>query len=296
MRSTTSLPVYLNFDSGRDGADAGFGPSGFVVSPSVGSTIVSGIVLQSANDAPNRDPRSIRVEGSNDAAPGWDSGNWTTIYENDAIAEFPERFQNQTFYFDNKTPYLHYRYSLLATQSEGANGCCMQIAEARVARKLGPSDVTQLGDPIIASSPNSPGSEGVANAIDNQPTKYLNFDSGRDGADAGFGPSGFVVSPSVGSTIVTGLVLQSANDAPNRDPRHVRLEGSNDPAAGWDSGNWTVLYENDGIAEFLSGSRIKHSFSTMALLMPITGIRYWRLNLTVPTGAVCRSLRLSYWV
>src|SRR5205809_513051 len=41
------------------------------------------------------------------------------------------------------------------------------------------SDVTQPGDPIIPSSPNSPGSEGVANAIDNQPTKYLNFDSGR---------------------------------------------------------------------------------------------------------------------
>jgi len=39
------------------------------------------------------------------------------------------------------------------------------------------SDVTQPGDPVIASSSNSPGSEGVANAIDGKPTKYLNFDS-----------------------------------------------------------------------------------------------------------------------
>src|SRR5437899_3316279 len=30
------------------------------------------------------------------------------------------------------------------------------------------SDITQPGDPIVATSNNSPGSEGVANAIDNQ--------------------------------------------------------------------------------------------------------------------------------
>src|ERR1051326_7946494 len=39
------------------------------------------------------------------------------------------------------------------------------------------SDVTQPGDPIVPSSNNSPLSEGAANAIDNQPTKYLNFDN-----------------------------------------------------------------------------------------------------------------------
>ncbi|MGK0184467.1 MAG: hypothetical protein ACI9R3_000233 [Verrucomicrobiales bacterium] len=69
----------------------------------------------------------------------------------------------------------------------------------------GQSDVTQPGDPVIASSDNSPGSEGVANAIDGQPTKYLNFDTvGIDGV-----PSGFVVSPSVGMTLVTAITLQS---------------------------------------------------------------------------------------
>jgi hypothetical protein len=56
------------------------------------------------------------------------------------------------------------------------------------------SDVTQPGDPLIPSSANSPGSEVVANAIDNAPTKYLNFDSGRDGTNAGFSPSGFIVT------------------------------------------------------------------------------------------------------
>jgi len=74
------------------------------------------------------------------------------------------------------------------------------------------SDVTQPGDPIIASSANSPGSEGVANAIDGKPTKYLNFDSGTNA------PSGFIVTPSVGVTLVTGMTMESANDAADRDP------------------------------------------------------------------------------
>src|SRR6266487_5412554 len=104
------------------------------------------------------------------------------------------------------------------------------------------SDVTQPGDPIIASSPNSPGSEVVANAIDDQPTKYLNFDSGRDGTNAGFSPSGFVVSPRVGVTYVTGMTMTSANDAPERDPTDVTLDGSNDETVtNFDAGTWTQI-------------------------------------------------------
>src|SRR5881296_2498488 len=107
------------------------------------------------------------------------------------------------------------------------------------------SDVTQPGDPIIPSSANSPGSEAVANAIDNQPTKYLNFDSGR----GGFLPSGFVVSPSVGITHVTGISMQSANDAPERDPSDVTLEGSNDDAVtSFSSGNWETIVHLTGYA------------------------------------------------
>src|SRR5437667_415394 len=81
------------------------------------------------------------------------------------------------------------------------------------------SDITQPGDPIVPTSNNSPGSEGVANAIDNQPTKYLNFDKLN---------TGFTVTPSVGATLVTGLSLTSANDAVERDPASFLLEGSLD--------------------------------------------------------------------
>src|SRR3954451_7834648 len=72
--------------------------------------------------------------------------------------------------------------------------------------------VAQPGDPIIASSSNSPGSEGVANAIDGTTAKYLNRDTANDAI-----PSGFVVTPSVGATVITGLAMESANDSPTRD-------------------------------------------------------------------------------
>lgn len=100
-------------------------------------------------------------------------------------------------------------------------------------------NVLQPSDPIIASSNNSPGSEGVANAIDLKPTKYLNFDSRTPEP---IKPSGFVVSPAVGGTRVTGMTIQSANDAVERDPKVVTLEGSNDAViTGFGAGNWTSI-------------------------------------------------------
>jgi hypothetical protein len=95
----------------------------------------------------------------------------------------------------------------------------MQIAEIELLGAQAPGDVTQPGDAIVASSDNSPGSEGVTNAIDNADTKYLNFD---------IVDTGLTVTPSVGMTVVSGLSLTSANDAEDRDPTTFLLEGSYD--------------------------------------------------------------------
>ena len=179
MRSMASHTKYLNFDT--TGADPT--PSGFVVTPAVGRTVLFGLSMQSANDAVERDPKVVRLEGSNDEAPTWDSGNWTVIYENNEVPAWTElfmgddRFQTQTFIFGNLEAYTHYRWTVDEVQGGGANS--MQIAEVELLGRSAPVDVTQPGDPVIASSDNSPGSEGVANAIDGQPTKYLNFDHDR---------------------------------------------------------------------------------------------------------------------
>src|SRR5215469_939327 len=99
-------------------------------------------------------------------------------------------------------------------------------------------NVVQPGDPIIASSANSPSSEGVANAIDGTTAKYLNFDMANDAKTAGF-----IVTPSVGDTWVTGIGIETANDGPERDPADMTLEGSNDAITNYTDGNWTLIAE-----------------------------------------------------
>ncbi len=242
---------YLNFDSGRDGAVSGFSPSGFVVTPAVGRTVVSAITMQSANDAIERDPKAITLEGSNDdTVTAFNAGNWEPIATLTDIPAFAARFQKQTFLFDNYKPFKHYRWTLTEAATT-PNGCCMQIAEVELHGTAAPRDITQPGDPIIPSSSNSPGSEGVANIIDDQPTKYLNFDSGRDGAVSGFSPSGFAVSPRVPPAVVTGMTIQSANDGPERDPTIVTLEGSNDDAlTAFNSGTWEQIVRIENIPPF----------------------------------------------
>jgi len=191
---------YLNFDRLN---------TGFTVSPRAGLTLVSGLTLTSANDAPERDPVDYTLEGS------WDGSNFVAV-SSGPVPAFTNRYHKVTVLFDNRIPYNHYR--LIFPNVVGGT-CCMQISEVELLGVLAPSDVTVPGDPLIASSNNSPGSEGVANAIDNQPTKYLNFDRLN---------TGFTVTPGVGDTILSGITLTSANDAPERDPADYTLEGSVD--------------------------------------------------------------------
>jgi len=194
---------YLNFDRLN---------TGFTVSPRSGLTVVNGLTLTSANDAPERDPATYTLAGS------YDGSNFVQ-FANGSVPPFTNRFHKVTILVANKIPYLHYR--LIFPEVVGPGGNSMQIAEVELLGTLAPTDVTVPGDPIVASSNNSPGSEGVANAIDNAPTKYLNFDKVN---------TGFTVTPGVGDTIVIGLTLTSANDAPDRDPASYTLEGSNDGA------------------------------------------------------------------
>src|SRR5204862_7880152 len=133
----------------------------------------------------------------------------------DNVPAFSIRFQKFVIRIANNTPYLV--YMLIFPSVAVSCGNSMQISELELLGFLAPTDVTQPGDPIVPTSNNSPGSEAVANAIDNAPTKYLNFDKVN---------TGFTVTPSVGGTLVSGITLTSANDAPDRDPATYNLQGS----------------------------------------------------------------------
>jgi hypothetical protein len=115
-------------------------------------------------------------------------------------------------------------------------GLCARVAISIGLTAQGQVNVLWPGDPVVASSLNSPGSDGAGNAIDGTQAKYLNFDSASDAQ-----PSGFAVMPSIGSTLVTSMEIESGNDAPERDPREVTLEGSNDNILSFSEGTWTLI-------------------------------------------------------
>jgi hypothetical protein len=89
-------------------------------------------------------------------------------------------------------------------------------------------DITRPGDPILLISGQNqgpdtntgppPGGEVVEHAIDDVGQKYLNF------LDLN---SGFAVTPSFNSLVVTGIRFYTANDAEERDPASFQLLGTN---------------------------------------------------------------------
>ncbi|MBK7999073.1 MAG: HYR domain-containing protein [Verrucomicrobia bacterium] len=235
---------YLNFDRVN---------TGFTVTPGSGLTIVSGLTLTSANDAPERDPLTYTLEGS------YDGVTFAPI-SSGSVPAFAARFQKNTILFANKVPYLSYR--VIFPEVAGPGGNSMQISEVELLGNLAPTDVTVPGDPTVATSNNSPGSEGVANAIDNAPTKYLNFDIVN---------TGFTVTPAVGDTVVSGLTLTSANDAPDRDPADYTLEGSLDGTTFFPISSGTVpAFPTRFFKNYIFFPENNRAFKTYRLIFPNT--------------------------
>jgi len=104
---------YLNFDGANDA------PSGLTIS--TGGGVVTGLGLTSANDAPDRDPATFVLSGSNDGG-----ATFTEIASGD-VAAFTARFERQEVSFANEAGYS--TYHLIFPTTAGASTCCMQIAE-----------------------------------------------------------------------------------------------------------------------------------------------------------------------
>jgi hypothetical protein len=132
-----------------------------------------------------------------------------------------------------------------------------------------------------------PAAEGVDRVIDNTPQKYLNF------LDLG---SGFIVTPTVGTTVVTGLRFWPANDAPERDPASYKLEGSSGVGT---NGTFTLISEGPvtlstnrntgGTAVFLGGT----NFQDVAV---VNSIGYTSYRITFPTlrnAATANSMQIA---
>ena len=86
-----------------------------------------------------------------------------------------------------------------------------------------------MGLNSFQTSGNSPGSEGVANAIDNQPNKYLNFDKVN---------TGFTVTPNIGPSLVKALSLTSAKQLTSSLETLFRGNAQRMHMMFWARGNW----------------------------------------------------------
>ncbi len=97
--------------------------------------------------------------------------------------------------------------------------CCLALATSASAEMI-----LSVGDPILAidldGNSSTPAAETVDKGIDrNTATKYLNF--GREN-------SGFIVTPSVGASVVASFTITTANDVAGRDPASYALYGTLD--------------------------------------------------------------------
>ena len=202
------------------------------------------MTIETANDwLRERDPASVTIEGSNDPdLTNFSGGTWTLITAITNIPAITNRYQFIYFYFPNvnalpalpmdRAANRGYQHLLHA-------GCRSPVPRVRRARERCRADRSHH----CLLGLTSPSSEGVANAIDGTTAKYLNFDMANDPS-----PAGFAVTPSVGSTVIIGLAMETANDGPERDPHHVTVEGSNDDSiTNFSGGNWTLIADIDNI-------------------------------------------------
>ena len=88
--------------------------------------------------------------------------------------------------------------------------------------------------------------------------------------------------------------MQSANDAPDRDPKSAILEVLDESVTEYDSdsNNWQLITQIDDIPAW-TGLSTKELFSTTTKRLNTI----WVLDIIKDqVGAVCKLLKLSFWV
>ncbi len=298
---------YLNFGNGDSSVSSltkGVG-TGFYVVPVAGVSVVTGIQFATANDAQERDPLTITLEGTNALGALTLGSSWTPLYS--GPTGLSGLGANRQAYgtvqaIANSTPYAAYRV-LVTSQRASSNS--VQYSEVSLLGALyqAVQVVTTPGDPIngiwnttaggnsTASSPGSgagqyPSGEGPANAIDMTLAKYLNFGNGDGGVSSptkGVG-TGFYVTPSVGATILSAFQFQTGNDNPARDPLTITLEGSNALGADLALGaSWTLLYSGTTGLDAFAGSR--NTFGASQTLTGLGAYTSYRVLVTSQRGS-----------
>ncbi len=237
---------YLNFGEER---------SGLILTPAGGPSTIQSMVLTTANDAPDRDPASFSLYGTNSPilSGNHSLGNaepWTLIATSTISLPTTRLTASSPIDFANALSFTSYRL-VFDTVVNAAAANSMQIADIQFYSSFGAVGAGVLGAGTTAlaidldfgpPSSSYPGGEAPANAIDGTPAKYLNF--GENG-------SGFIITPGVGLSVVDSFQVMTANDAVERDPSTYSIYGTNDPISSGDNSqgnleNW-ILIQSGGL-------------------------------------------------
>ena len=219
---------YLNF--------GGFG-TGFIATPASPSVFQS-FTITTGGDAPGRDPASYEIYGTNDAIVSADNStgsgeSWTLISSGSLALSGDRNAVSAPISFANGTSYSSYKVVFPKLKADDR----MQIGEFTAYTGSGGtgSSIFSSSDPILAidtpvSASRHPLGEPALNLIDGaSSTKYLNF--GKNG-------SGFIVTPSVGLSVVESMTLTSAGDAASfssRNPAMYEIYGTNQSISSTDN-------------------------------------------------------------
>jgi hypothetical protein len=148
-------------------------------------------------------------------------------------------------------------------------------------------DVTMPGDAVIGQ-PNDgdwPAAEVPVSVIDDKAsTKFLHFKGETE-------PSGVIVTPAIGHTVVTGLTLTSANDSDARDPGTFELYGSN---VGVD-GPWALIAKGP-VTDFTRGvawPRLKKTVTPIGFANSVPYLNYKLMFPTVRNAGGANSMQVA---
>lgn len=185
---------------------------------------VNALSITSAGDAPERDPESFSIMGSNNAEDWVNLASW--------VGEtFEQRYEQKNLTFSNTLAYSYYR---LSVSKNANNDGLVQIAEiATVGPDYAYTDLSRLPDAIYSARYSIGDGESADKAFDGDVnTKWLDHNDWQ-GAPTADDPSWIQVDFTQ-KQVVSGLAITSANDAPERDPENFSLLGSNDGGQTWE--------------------------------------------------------------
>jgi hypothetical protein len=254
-RSTASItavrPSSANSPSSGGAANArdGIAASAYVNRDEAGAGLIvelshaaraTELRLTSAADKPERDPKLVRIYGSNALSPEWADGSWSLVSEE--TAAFTARGQTDSITFSNNLAYRHYKIEFASVRSPDAADA-VQVAEIALSFK---PDVIDLRYDMAMSASPSP----LKNS-------FQIFQGGKTVAVDQVSVQGQVVSLSVPNLEPGQFTIAYTDPSSGDDPAALQSEARVDApsflrgvaADGYIRGGRLYLDDGDGVLE-----------------------------------------------